>query len=192
MLPNKIFFTGVPGSYWSGIAQYLEQVPGINTSDHNEQRCYFNGKFTGHKGSYFGTGMEFPANLCEQNLDAPWITLGGTTIIKSHEWAEYHLDDIKKSYPNDWIMLVYRPSDRCMAWWFEAGGFNITYPNYVNYKNVEGIRHAIDTGNSNMLEFAYKYNAQWEYFTDRWIEQHFHIKVPVLRSYSDVLVTIVK
>lgn len=191
-LPNKIFFTGVPGSYWSGIAQILEKVPEINTSDHSEKRQYVRESFTGHKGSYFGTGMEFPATLNEDNLNSPWTEQSGTKIIKSHEWCEKYLDDIKQKYPNEWIMLVYRPSSKCFAWWYEAGGFKITYPNYANYKNEFGIMQAIDEGNCNMLEFAAKYNTQWNYFTADWIKQHFGVQVPVLKNYSDVLVSLIK
>lgn len=191
-LPKKIFFTGAPGSYWSGIAQIIEQVPGIDTSDHSEERQYVRPGFTGHKGAYFGDGMEFPSTLNDINLNAPWNYSDSTHIIKSHEWAEQYLNTIKTLYKSDWVMLVYRPTDRCLAWWFEAGGFNITYPNYSSYKNVEGMRHRIELANSNMLEFAYKYNAQWNYFTEQWIEEHFGVRVPVTKNYTDVLVTVVK
>ena len=34
-LPDRLFFTGVPGSRWSGISQNLELLDGINTSDQN-------------------------------------------------------------------------------------------------------------------------------------------------------------
>ena len=39
-LPRNLFFTGVPGSKWSGIAQVLESMPNVNTSDHTKQRAY--------------------------------------------------------------------------------------------------------------------------------------------------------
>jgi len=37
-LPNRLFFTGVPGSRWSGISQNLELLDGVNTSDQNFER----------------------------------------------------------------------------------------------------------------------------------------------------------
>ena len=58
-LPQRIFFTGVPGSRWSGIAQVLESLTGFNTSDRTPERDYTHHEFTGHKGAYFGRGMEF-------------------------------------------------------------------------------------------------------------------------------------
>jgi hypothetical protein len=39
-LPERIFFTGVPGSRWSGVCQCLEKIPEINTSDRQPQRDY--------------------------------------------------------------------------------------------------------------------------------------------------------
>jgi hypothetical protein len=53
-LPNHIFFTGVPGSRWSGIAQTIESIPGFNTSDRNPGREYQHNTYSGHKGAYFG------------------------------------------------------------------------------------------------------------------------------------------
>lgn len=58
MLPERIFFTGVPGSKWSSIAQTLESIPGFNTSDRTPARTYEHHAYSGHKGAYFGWGME--------------------------------------------------------------------------------------------------------------------------------------
>ena len=38
MLPEYIFFTGVPGSRWSGIAQEIKSQPGYNTTDRAEHQ----------------------------------------------------------------------------------------------------------------------------------------------------------
>ena len=51
MIPEHIFFTGVPGSRWSGIAQTIETIPGFNTSDRTPERTYDHHQFTGHKGA---------------------------------------------------------------------------------------------------------------------------------------------
>ena len=39
-MENWIFFTGVPGSRWSGVAKLLCQHPSVNNSDCNENRIY--------------------------------------------------------------------------------------------------------------------------------------------------------
>ena len=69
MLPNRIWFTGVPGSRWSGIAQTLEQISGMNTTDRTPEREYNHHQYSGHKGAYFGKGMEFPALVIDSHVD---------------------------------------------------------------------------------------------------------------------------
>jgi len=66
--PDKIFFCGVPGSRWSGIAQEIKAKEGMNISDRASHRVYKHGKFGGHIDAYFGTGMEFSCKLSEENL----------------------------------------------------------------------------------------------------------------------------
>jgi hypothetical protein len=191
MLPNNIFFTGVPGSRWSGIAQVIEQVDGINTSDHNPLRTYSHGKFSGHQGTYFGKEMEFEPLLDSNYLNSAWSEQGGCKIIKSHDWA-YNLDEIRASFPNDWIMLVYRPDLSSIAWWFEAGGFNIKYPSYTWYKNHAKMAAEITIQNDNILKFAHRHNLSWNYFTDQWIENNFNQTLTVENTWPDILVTILK
>ena len=132
-LPKKIYFTGVPGSKWSGIAQILELLPGFNFTDRTPERDYSHHAYSGHKGAYFGEGMEFPASTWghEQAYTDPDA---GTMILKSHDWA-YMLDNIKDYLQDNWIMLVYRPDLISYAWWHEAGGFRISYPNYSWYED---------------------------------------------------------
>ena len=44
MLPEMIFFTGVPGSRWSGIAQEIKQNPRYNKTDRTPDRKYLHGE----------------------------------------------------------------------------------------------------------------------------------------------------
>lgn len=190
-LPNRIFFTGVPGSRWSSIAQTLEKLNGVNTSDHNDNRQYAHGKFSGHKGAYFGQGMEFETYLDPKHIDSPWTEPGGCRIVKSHEWA-HKLVTISEVYPDDWIMLVYRPDASSYAWWHEAGGFNIDYPDYSHYKNHAGMLAEITTQNDAILKFAHAHDLTWNHFTSTWIENTFGQKIEVVRNDYDILVTIFK
>jgi hypothetical protein len=191
MLPNRIFFTGVPGSRWSGIAQTLEQLDGFNTSDRTPEREYTHNQYSGHRGAYFGTGMELEAYLDDRYVDHAWITEGGTRIVKSHDWA-YKLDLVRQRFPNDWIMLVYRPDMASYSWWHEAGGFNIKYPSYVAYKDSTTMLGEIARQNSNILQFASEHDLTWNYFTPKWIEQHFGQTIEVNKKWSDILVTLLK
>ena len=190
-LPNRIFFTGVPGSRWSGIAQHIETIPGFNTSDRTPEREYNHMQFSGHKGAYFGPGMEFEAYLDNPGyLDRAWTEEGGTRLIKSHDWA-YVLPDIKRKYPNDWIMLVYRPDMVSFAWWHQAGGFNIKYPSYEAYRDSTTMMAEIARQNQAILDFGFEHDATWNHFSGKWCEENLGTYVPC-QSWPDILVTIIK
>jgi len=190
-LPSRIFLTGVPGSRWSGIAQTLESLNGFNTSDRTSAREFNHNGFTGHKGAYFGKGMEYESYLDSRYIDNAWLDTKGTRVVKSHDWA-YKLQTIHEVFPDDWIMLVYRPDMASYAWWHEAGGFNIKYPNYAAYKDSITMLGEIAKQNANILKFAHDYNLTWNYFTPRWIEQHFNQQIEVKQTWPDILVTLLK
>jgi hypothetical protein len=190
-LPKRIFLTGVPGSRWSGIAQTLEQLEGFNTSDRTPEREYNHNQYSGHKGAYFGEGMELHPYLSPSYIDRAWTEEGGTQIVKSHDWA-YNLDKVKEVFPKDWIMLVYRPDMASYAWWHEAGGFNIKYPDYTAYKNSATMLGEITKQNTAILQFAHDHNLTWSYFTQEWIAKHFKQEIDMTKTYPDILVTILK
>ena len=189
-LPRRIFFTGVPGSRWSGIAQTLETMSGMNISDRTPEREYDHHSYTGHKGAYFGPGMEFEPVLDENYIDQAWTEPGGCKLVKSHEWA-YYLGEIREKFPDDWIMMIYRPDMSSYAWWHEAGGFQIQYPNYSAYKNSSNMLSEIMRQNSCILEFGRLNNCKWEYFTSDWICENFGQGIVVDKTFSDILVTLV-
>ena len=190
-LPNRIFLTGVPGSRWSGIAQTLETIPGFNTSDRTPERTYSHHSYTGHQGAYFGLGMELEAKLLPDYIDTAWTEAGGTRLVKSHDWA-YVLPQVKHYFPDDWIMLVYRPDMASYAWWHEAGGFQIKYPCYDAYQDSMGMLAAITRQNQHILEYAHSRNSTWHHFTPEWVETTFGHRVEIARSFPDILVTVFK
>lgn len=191
MLPDKIFLTGVPGSRWSGISQTIESISGFNTSDRSDDRSYQSNKFSGHVGMYFGEGMELEAILDEQHIDSAWGSSQGCKMVKSHDWA-YCLNEIKEKFPSAWIMLVYRPDMSAYAWWHEAGGFNIKYPNYSRYKDSQGMLAEIIKQNKLILDFGHKYQSTWNYFTAEWCLNNFGSAPNVDKTFEDILVTLIK
>lgn len=191
MLPSRIFFSGVPGSRWSGVAQLIESVPGFNTTDRTPERTFTFPPFSDHLGAYFGTGMEFPLDLEAKNIDSAHASQSGCRLIKAHEWS-LHLDEIKELYPEDWIMLVYRPDTISFAWWNGAGGFNITYPRYHAFGDATDMMYSIAKMNRAIMQFAHKHDAQWNYLTPGWIRGHFGTERSVDHKFSDMLVTIIK
>lgn len=162
----------------------------MNISDRSTEREYNHHNYTGHKGAYFGPQMEFEPILDVDYIDKVWTEPGKCRLIKSHEWS-YYLGEIIKKFPDDWIMLVYRPDMSSYAWWHEAGGFQIKYPNYTSYKNSGIILNEIIKQNSSILEFGMRHRCKWEYFTSEWIYENFHRNVKIESVFADVLVTII-
>lgn len=191
MLPNRIFFTGVPGSRWSGIAQTIETLPGMNTSDRTPERTFTHHGFSGHLGAYFGRRMELEPLLDAGHIDSAHTSKKGCRLLKSHDWA-YCLSDVKKAFPDDWIMMVYRPDQSSFAWWHEAGGFTIKYPNYSWYKDSITMLSEISRQNDNILKFAAKHDLQWNYFTERWCLDNFGAAPDKITTHPDILVSIYK
>lgn len=189
-LPNRIFFTGVPGSRWSGIAQTLETMSGMNISDRTAEREYDHHSYTGHKGAYFGPEMEFEPILDSDYIDQAWSDSQGCKLVKSHEWA-YDLNQIKTKFPNDWIMMVYRPDMISYAWWHEAGGFQIKYPNYTSYQNSAMMMSEIMKQNFEILNFGMLNGCKWEYFTSSWIKNNFNQEIVVSKTFPDILITLI-
>lgn len=187
-LPNRIFFTGAPGSKWSGVAQQIETNPAFDTSDRTPERTYSHSEYGGHKGAYFGTGMEFPPVLTHFVLDAPF-TGTGTRLYKSHEWA-YMLEDIKKQFPESWIVMVLRGNDDCFDWWKQAGGWNITYPNYEWYKDDQTMRGKINTQNDLCIDFCLNNQLQWKKWNTLTARTEFGLDIDI--PDNDILVAIYK
>ena len=183
---NWIFITGVPGSRWSGIAQYLSQHSSVDNSDCNKNRMYKKWPWpqNGHFGNYFGPYMEFgklfenmdklhPTELLNE-LKAPYTdtNYNQTRILKSHQFA-YHLDFIKETFPKSKIMLVYLDNDFSLKRWLMLGGFDITYPNYEWYVDKKIMLEKIKIENQCILDFSKKQNITLELFTNEWIKTKF-------------------
>ena len=140
-----IFIAGAPGSKWSSVSKNIYYSPDIDRSDYSTDRTYWHdapGELQlMHMGAYFDPGMEFgdffdnldqySKEACEAEFDRPFSG-EGVRIIKSHVFC-YHLDFIKKTWPDCPIVLVHRGNDASLGWWVKCGHFDITYPLYNKY-----------------------------------------------------------
>ena len=141
-----ILFTGAPGSKWSSVAKNIYRSPDIDQTDSTSERTYTKG-LVRHIGSYFDPGMEFRNS--RDNWDLPF-TGSGKRIIKSHTFA-HELDELcTLGYP---IVMVYRNDIECWKWWTDAGGFNITYPNYGYFKDHDTMWSNIQSENRDIMQF---------------------------------------
>ena len=164
-----IFVSGAPGSKWSSVVKNIYYSTDIDSSDYSEARTYRHDA-TGkmellHMGVYWGPAMEFGDHFerldqytKEQNeaeFDAPFSGTG-VRIIKSHVFG-YHIDYIKKTWPDCPIVLVDRSDDACLGWWVKCGGFDIAYPNYAHYKSFENLALKIQQQNAGIVSAALRY-----------------------------------
>mgnify|MGYP003116844972 FL=1 len=165
-----IFVVGAPGSRWSGVAKSIYYSDQIDQSDDTPERTYFNpnspakAKQLMHRGAYFDPGMEFGNELedfdslskedLEKIFDAPFQGSDKIRIIKSHVLC-YHVEKLSKMF-GDPIVLVYRHDEDCFNWWKQAGGWDITYPNYKWYKDDATMKQQIALQNQAVRKFVYE------------------------------------
>ena len=166
-----IFVVGAPGSRWSGVAKSIYFSEQIDQSDDTPERTYFNpnspakAKQLMHRGAYFDPGMEFGNELenfdslskqdLEKIFDAPFQGSDKIRIIKSHVLSK-HVDRLADLF-DDPIVLVYRHDQDCFDWWRQAGGWDITYPNYQWYEDDETMKKQIASQNQSIRNFVSKH-----------------------------------
>lgn len=140
--------------------------PSIDRSDYSDARTYYHSAWGQpelmHLGAYFDPGMEFGKRFmrldqmtkteAESEFNRPFTGLG-MRIIKSHVFS-HHLHHLKLTWPECKIVLVHRDDDSCLGWWVKCGQFNITYPNYQYYSNLEMMAMHISQQNRDIIDFA--------------------------------------
>lgn len=166
-MKNWIFVTGAPGSRWSGVGDELRFNYHADITDYTSDKEYMHSKFSGHKGNYYGPGMQYGKWLEKNNslgTKEQWIeeinsSFSGpedqVKVIMSHHFA-YYLDEIKKMFPESTIVACLRDCDDCMEWWKKAGGWDITYPSYEWYKDDIKMKHEIYWQNKAIIHWVQK------------------------------------
>jgi len=206
-----IFVAGAPGSKWSSVVKNIYYSNDIDRGDYSETRTYYH-RASGqldlmHIGAYFDPGMEFGGwfdqldqyskEHCEQEFDKPWLgsAQGGIKIIKSHVFAA-QIDFLRDTWPDCPVILVHRPNDACLGWWVRCGHFNITYPKYNYYKDLDHMAWHIDYQNNHILNAAATADVDFDIVDNQHLCQRVGIVPPVdhWQSYprSDIKVAVIK
>lgn len=167
---DAIFITGAPGSKWSLVAYAVSLADGVNTSDAAETRTY--GSDAGgpvHFGNYFGPGMEYGQRFdtldrltkpeLMEELSRPYASADGIKILKSHMFGR-HLDHLVPMFPEARFVLVHRPDEECLDWWLEAGGFEISFPDYSWYRELSNMKAQIARDNEAITGFAERHGLR--------------------------------
>jgi len=176
-MSNKyIFVAGAPGSKWSSVVKNIYYSRNIERSDYSDDRTYYHSAWGQpelmHLGAYFDPGMEFGKKFmrlpqldpteAEAEFNRPFAPeRRGIRIIKSHVFC-HHLDYIKATWPDCPVVLVHRSNDACIGWWVRCGQFNITYPNYQFYSNLDMMSMHIDQQNADMLDYCVRNDINFD------------------------------
>jgi hypothetical protein len=167
---DYIFIVGTPGSRWSSVSKNIYWSPNINHSDYSDARTYSHSA-TGraellHIGAYFDPGMEFGSffDRVDQHTREEFIaecnrpftpidgSLGlGIRIVKSHCLSN-HIDWLKTNFPDCPVVLVYRDDEACLDWWKKCGAFDIKYPDYSYFVDLDTMEKHIKQQNANILK----------------------------------------
>lgn len=203
-----IFVSGAPGSKWSSVVKNIYYSSSIDSSDADPTREYYHDA-TGeyqlmHMGAYWGPAMEFGdwfENLNqftkeenEAEFNRPFSGQG-IRIIKSHVFG-YHIDYIKRTWPDCPIILVDRSDDACLGWWVKCGEFNITYPLYRDYYiNLKQMAECIRKENQGNRKATKEYPCK-EVSTNLQLARLLGLKDPPNTYYqnypeSDIKVTVI-
>ena len=78
-----------------------------------------------------------------------------------------------------WIVLKQRRNnDACLGWWVRCGQFNITYPNYQYYSNLEMMAMHIDQQNQDIDDFALRQGVSFDIEHNRALARRLDIEQP--------------
>lgn len=169
---DLVFFTGVPGSKWSGVYKVLATSDEANNSDQNDGRSYVATIYDSiknitlsrgmHAGTYYGPSNEYGEAFDDlrsmtkdqflTELKKPYDDWNGIKILKSH-WFLYDLDYILELFPKATIVGVYLPDDIAFKWWKTLGGWDIHFPNYDWFVDDKKMQGDIKEGNAYLLKF---------------------------------------
>jgi hypothetical protein len=201
MNKNLVWFTGAPGSKWSGSANILQSIPKLqfNITDRSPDREYHHtgptelARSIVHTGVYFGPGHgvgehwgQFsnlePASV-EREILKEWTDpSAGRLLVKSH-FLSHHLDHISTTWSNDPIIMILRPNVKCEQGWFGAGGWNISYPNYrPYYKDDDTMKAMIAEHNDKIINFCNTRNIKIEPLTADYLKSTFDWSVDQIEN----------
>jgi hypothetical protein len=210
---QRVWVTGAPGSKYSGVSQRFMSLPNTDLSDIRPSRVYTIPQAPErpfHIGAYFDPGGEHGnhwldfTRLSEQEIldeiDDAWgkpHEQGTIRVIKSH-MIGLHIQRIKRTWPNDIVILVKRPLDKLWPWWSYAGGFDIKHPRYEWFRNQQKMEYWQAVLNKAVEAYVDLYNGTWEDFDEQFLagfgitEESSGSKwVPLDNGFKDVKVAVI-
>ena len=178
----NIWFTGIPGSKWSGIDIHMRHALHCDRTDESAERTHFHRHnergytFNGHRGTYWGPGQgcgEHWTDLALVGKDRMLEDIGmeftgeGYRVIKSHAFARYdNLDFIYDNFKGDWLVMIQRDPAQSFVWWDAVMSFDETvYPSYNKmYSDPETMKLLLVEEDEYIKEFAATKGFDWHLY----------------------------
>jgi len=182
-MTKNIWFTGIPGSKWSGVDIQMRQFLDADRTDETPERTMYHRAKTptdsnnGHRGSYFGPGMGCGEDWIDFNFVEPSklqndinavFSGEGYRIIKSHFLArKFNLDYIWNNFPGDYMVLIYREPQKSFAWWSEVMDFSDGhYPDYrPGYTDYNTMRNLLYIESAKITDFAIRKGLNFKQYS---------------------------
>jgi hypothetical protein len=188
-----VWFTGAPGSKWSGSANILQSIKSLNfnITDRSPEREYTHtgpttlARSITHTGVYFGPGHGYGedfhninlinTDVVEETIANEWAdSSSGKLLVKSHFFS-HNLDYLADTWTDSPIIMIMRPDNKCEQGWFGAGGWNIAYPNYrPYYKDDDTMKSMIAEHNVKIIDFCNRRNVKIEPLTADYLKLTFN------------------
>ena len=191
MHTTNIWFTGIPGSKWSGVDIQMRNILPCDRTDETQERTMYHRAKTpgdnnnGHRGSYFGPGMGCGEDWIDFNFVEPQklqndinSVFNGTgyRIVKSHFFArKFNLDYIWNNFSGDYICLIYREPQKSFAWWSEVMDFSEGhYPDYrPGYTDYNTMRNLLWQESAKITDFAINKGIQFKKYDPKNLINYF-------------------
>ena len=193
---KRVWMTGIPGSRWSGVYNRLVTLTNyFDRTDETPENIHFHKnakatiarhpdteKFLGHKGTYWSqtTGTEHWKDITKLSREEIVSDLNtvytGTEIpiIRNHCLLRHNsIEFLAKTFPDDILMMVWRPTTTALAWWKDIMEWKDVYPDYSKIYTFDNFNQAVEDESRYMTDIAIMNNIMFERHDIYWYEKYF-------------------
>ena len=182
-----ILTAGVAGSRWGRVEGILEGGSTLTdqsawwTPQRDHPDC-----LTGHDNAFWGPFnrlgecfdqlklLGHDRFLAEMEAEFDPTNPGYFRFIRCH-WFTRQLEWLQEHCPDMWILLMFREPEMCKRWWYESGGWDISYPSYEWYGSSAVLNREIDVETKYMYKFVRDNNLEFDFNVsqiDKWLKKH--------------------
>jgi hypothetical protein len=192
----RVWMTGIPGSRWSGVYNRLVTLTNyFDRSDETLENIHFHKnakatilrhpdteKFLGHKGTYWSqtSGTEHWEDITKLSREeivsdlSTVYTGDNTPIIRNHCFLRHNsIEFLAKTFPDDILMMVWRPAKTSLSWWTDIMEWDDTYPDYSKIYSYDTFSASVQDEGQYMADIAIMNDIMFEKHDIHWYEKYF-------------------